>query len=90
MPEKLSEQFQREAREMAGHAARQLREAAQKLDDTFTGAPLAQDGMEAVEAIGTGVWAAQSCIAHAVHRNSLALLHRERERGMQVERPPDG
>ncbi|MDR6142066.1 excinuclease UvrABC nuclease subunit [Microbacterium foliorum] len=77
--EKMSEQFQREAREMAAHAARRLREVAQKLETTFTGEPLAQDGMDAVEAIGTGVWAAQSCIATAMHRHALAVLHRERE-----------
>lgn len=78
--EKMSAQFQREAREMAAHAARRLREAAQKLEAAFTDEPLAQDGMEVVEAIGTDVWAAQSCIAHAVHRSALAVLHRERER----------
>lgn len=78
--EKMSEHFQREAREMAAHAARRLREAAAKLEQAFTGEPLAQDGMEAVEAVGTGVWAAQSCIAHAVHKSALAVLHRERER----------
>lgn len=78
--EKMSEQFQREAREMAAHAARRLREAAQKLENAFTGEPLAQDGMEVVEAIGTGVWAAQSCVAHAMQRSALAVLHAERER----------
>lgn len=78
--DRLSAQFQREARELAHHAARRLREAAEKLETAFTGEPFAQDGMEVVEAVGTGVWAAQSCIAHAMHRHALAVLHAERER----------
>ncbi|WP_431792718.1 hypothetical protein [Microbacterium paraoxydans] len=78
--EKLSEQFQREARESAHHAALRLREAAAKLEQAFAGEPLAQDGREVVEAVGVGVWSAQSCIANAVHRSALAVLHRERER----------
>lgn len=80
--EKLSEQFQREARELAHHAALRLREAATKLEKSFADEPLAQDGMEVVEAIGVGVWSAQSCIAHAMHRHALAILHRERERAV--------
>lgn len=78
--EKMSEQFQREAREMAGHAARRLRDAAVKLENAFTGEPLAQDGKEVLEALGVAVWSAQSCIAHAMHRSALAVLHAERER----------
>lgn len=79
-PEKLSTGFQREARALAHHAALRLREAAAKLETAFTDEPLAQDGMEVVEAVGTGVWAAQSCVAQAMHRHALAVLHAERER----------
>ena len=77
--QKLSEQFQVKAHEFAHHAALRLRAAATKLEDAFTGEPLAQDAMDAVEALGSGVWAAQSCIAHATHQSALAVLHRERE-----------
>lgn len=78
--DRLSAQFQREAREFAHHAARRLREAAAKLETAFAGEAFAQDGMEVVEVAGTGVWSAQSCIAHAMHRHALAVLHAERER----------
>lgn len=78
-PEKLSQEFQAKAREQAHYAALRLRAAAAKLEDVFTGEPLAQDAMEAVEILGSGVWAAQTCIAHAAHQSALAVLHRERE-----------
>lgn len=78
--EKMSQQFQTKAHEFAHHAALRLRAAATKLEEAFTGEPLAQDAMDAVEALGSGVWAAQSCIAHAAHQSTLAVLHRERER----------
>lgn len=78
--EKMSQQFQTKAHEFAHHAALRLRAAATKLEEAFTGEPLAQDAMDAVEALGSGVWAAQSCIAHAAHQSALAVLHRERER----------
>ena len=79
-PEKLSAEFQGKAREQAHYAALRLRATAAKLDEVFTGEPLAQDAMEAVEILGSGVWAAQSCIAHAAHQSSLAVMHAERER----------
>ncbi|UPL13038.1 hypothetical protein [Microbacterium galbinum] len=78
--EKMSEQFQREARQLAHHAALRLREAATKLEKSFTGEPLAQDGMDVVSDLGVAVWSAQSCIAHAMHRHALSVLHCERER----------
>lgn len=78
--QKMSQQFQTKAHEFAHYAAMRLRAAATKLEDAFTGEPLAQDAMDAVEALGSGVWAAQSCIAHAAHQSALAVLHRERER----------
>lgn len=78
--QKMSQQFQGKAQEFAHHAALRLRAAATKLEEAFSGEPLAQDAMDAVEALGSGVWAAQSCIAHAAHHSALAVLHRERER----------
>ena len=76
----MSASFQSEARAFAHRAAESLRTAAAKLEATFDGDPLPQHSMEAVEALGRGVWSAQSCVAHATHQNGLAILHRERER----------
>lgn len=75
-----ADSFQNTARAFAISAAKHLREAATKLEETFPEVIQPSDTMRALEILRTGVHCAEISLAHASHNHALAVLHKERER----------